>query len=363
MAGKVQTVLGVIDGDDLGITLTHEHLLTDTSVYFTEPKEADARRLAYQPVSIENISWLCTHPLDILDNLQLLDEEVAIEEVMHFKREGGGTVVEVSNIGLGRDPQGLASISRATGLNVVMGSGHYIGAAQDPDYDSKTEEEIAENIISDIEVGVGDTGIRAGIIGEIGALWPLLERENKSLRAAVRAQRATGAGMSIHHLGTDPNARLEIIKIMDSLGADIRRVAMCHIDSQIRPLQNQLELAKTGCFLEYDLFGGSGANSLIFARHPCDGERVEQILELVEAGYIDQILMAHDNCIKIKLLRYGGYGYAFILRYVVPNLLGQGHTIELLGQGPTEEQTGQFLTREQVNTILVENPRRLLQFQ
>ena len=142
MAGKVQTVLGVIDAEELGITLTHEHLLVNMTVYFREPSEAGNKKRAHEPVSIENCSWLQHHVFGNPDNMRILDEELAIDEVMHFKIEGGGTVVELSNVGLGRDALGLARISRATGLNIVMGSGYYIGRAQGPDFDSKTEDDI-----------------------------------------------------------------------------------------------------------------------------------------------------------------------------------------------------------------------------
>ncbi len=123
MAGKAQTVLGVVDADELGITLTHEHLLVNMTVYFREPEEAGNKRLAHMPVSVENLSWLQHHVFGNPDNMRILDESLAIEEAVHFKIEGGSTIVEVSSRGLGRDPLGLARISRATGLNIIMGSG------------------------------------------------------------------------------------------------------------------------------------------------------------------------------------------------------------------------------------------------
>lgn len=355
MAGKAQTVLGPIDAEDLGITSTHEHLLINMTVYFAEPKEArllklshePMERLANAPTAPENISWLQHNSYDNLDNLRLLDEALTIEEVMQFKKEGGNTVVEVSNVGLGRDPRGLVRISRVTGLNVVMGSGYYIGAAQDPDYDSKTEEQIVEEIISDIEVGVGNTGIRAGVIGEIGASWPLSDRESKSLRASARAQRHTGAAVIIHQVGPDPDASLEVVGTLEKAGADISRVLICHIDLRRHPSSVRLELAKTGCYLEYDLFGGHIFNSPRFGLfdRPCDRERIEQIIELIDAGYLEQIVMAQDICLKSKLLRYGGHGYGHILRNIVPQMLLRG------------------ITAEQIHTMLVENPKRLLRFE
>jgi len=345
IAGKVQTVLGVIDAEDLGVTLPHEHLLADFSVWFTEPKEAGLKKLAYEPVSIKNRDWVWHNPLSNVDNLRLLDEEVVIEEVLLFKREGGCTIVELSNVNIGRDPLGLARISRATGINVVMGSGYYVGEVQGPDYNRKTEEEIAEEIIADIQVGVGDTGVCAGIIGEIGCSYPLHDREKKCLRAVTQAQQQTGAAINIHP-GRSTNSPIEIIRMLDDAGADISRVVMSHLDLIVHPFRILCELAKTGCYLEYDFFGGYPFNQPRWGLdpRPCDRERIEQIFELVNAGCLKQILISHDIGSKLKLVRYGGSGYAHILRNMVPQMRAQG------------------ITREQIHTIMVKNPRRLLCF-
>lgn len=345
MAGKVQTVLGVIDAEDLGVTLPHEHLLTDLSVWFTEPKEAGLKKLAHEPVSIKNRDWIWHNPICSLDNPRLLDEDMIIEEVMHFKKEGGHTIVELSNVNIGRDPLGLARISRATGLNVVMGSGYYVGEAQGPDYDRKTEEEIAEEIIADIQVGVGDTGIRAGIIGEIGCSYPLHDREKKCLRAVVRAQQHTETAINIHP-GRSVDSPLEIIRMLDDAGADISHVVMSHLDLIIHPFEILCELAEAGCYLEYDFFGGYPFNPPRWGLdpRPCDRERIEQIFVLIKEGYLKQILISHDIGTKAKLVRYGGSGYAHILRNMVPQMRVQG------------------ITREQIHTIMVENPKRLLCF-
>ena len=345
MLGKVQTVLGVIDAEDLGVTLPHEHLLGDVSLWFTEPKEAGLRKLAYEPVSIANRDWIVHNTLSNLDQLRFWDEDVAIEEVLPFKKEGGRTIVELSNVSIGRDPLGLARISRATGLNIVMGSGYYVGEAQGPDYDRKTEEEIAREIIADIQVGVGDTGVCAGIIGEIGCSYPLHDREKKCLRAVVQAQRQTGAAINIHP-GWSVNSPIEIIRMLDEAGANISRVVMSHLDLIVHPFGILCELAETGCYLEYDFFGGYLFNppSWRSGPRPCDRERIEQIFELIHQGYLKQILISHDLGTKARLVRYGGGGYAHILRNIVPQMLIHG------------------ITREEIHTIMVENPKRMLQF-
>ena len=189
---KAQTVLGLVYSDDLGITLPHEHLLIDMRIWFEEPKEPELKRLAFEPVGIENISWIMYNQYNNLDNLQLLDEDVAVKEAMLFKKEGGGAIVDVTSATLSRDLPALRRISRATGLHIITGSGYYVvSGVSGQEFDRKTEDEIAEEIVTDILVGACKTDIRAGIIGEIGCSWPLHDREKKSLRACARAQERT----------------------------------------------------------------------------------------------------------------------------------------------------------------------------
>jgi len=88
MSGRVQTVLGNIDAEELEITLTHEHLLVNITVNFIEPREATSQRLAYLPVDPENINWLRHHIFGNPDNMCLLDEDVAIKELMRRRKRG-----------------------------------------------------------------------------------------------------------------------------------------------------------------------------------------------------------------------------------------------------------------------------------
>jgi len=270
---------------------------------------------------------------------------------MHFKLAGGNSIVELSNIGLARDPEALARISRATGLNIIMGSGYYQAASHGPEMDAKTEDEITEEIVRDITVGVGNTGIRSGIIGEVGCSWPLTDNERKSLRASARAQRLTGAPLNVHP-GHSEEAPMEIIKILSDAGADIGRTVIDHMERTLRNPDNRVELAKTGCYLEYDTFGREGyfqrrhvgGGTRIVVDMPNDTQRINEIIELIDRGYLKQLLISHDICRKDKLRAYGGWGYDHILRNVLLVLHDKG------------------MTEEQIHTILVDNPKRLLTF-
>ena len=89
MVGKAQAVLGPIDADSLGITLTHEHLLHDSTFLFVEPTEASEKVLAHQPVSLGNLNWVLHHLFSNLENLRLDDEQMVINELMLFSGLGG----------------------------------------------------------------------------------------------------------------------------------------------------------------------------------------------------------------------------------------------------------------------------------
>ncbi len=347
--GKVQTVLGLVQPEDLGITQPHEHLLCDASFAFVEPTASSEKLLAYQPVSLENLGWVRYHPNENRDNLLFLDEQMAISEVLRYKYAGGNSIVDVACIGMGRDPLGLARISRATNLNIIMGSGYYIESTLPPNL---TEEMMIKEIVRDIAVGADNTGIRAGIIGEIGVSLPMHDMERMSLRAAARAQRQTGAPVNVHS-GRSPDSPFEIIDVLVNAGADIGRVVISHIDRTIFDYGSRIELAKTGCYLEYDMFQFEGwypsravlseANP-VKADLPSDAGRINEIMALIDEGFLDQILISMDLCEKHRLWRYGQSGYAHILDNVVPLMREKG------------------MTEEHIHALLVENPKRLLQF-
>ena len=350
--GKVQTVLGMLPEEELGITLPHEHLLIDQTlggVYFVEPESLSDRALAHQPVTLENLSWVRYHTKDNLDNQLLMDVDTAIKEAMLFKLEGGRSIVDQTNRGLGRDPRALARIARATGLNIIMGCGYYADSPLTHDRVSEmTEEAIAQEIVGEFIHGVDDTGVRPGIIGELGCSWPLKPNEAKGLRAGAMAQQATGASINVHP-GRNERAPLEIIEVLSASGADLSRVVISHMDRCGYSYATREQLLQAGCFIEYDLFGFEGYYPARVAvaegalpNTPNDLGRVQEIIDLIARGYVGQVLLSHDVGMKVRLVSYGGGGYAHLLRQVVP-------LMRLYG-----------ITEEQIGTMMVENPRRLL---
>ena len=347
--GKALTVLGPVDTGHLGITLSHEHILTDVTALFTVPEEATGKRMAYEPVSIENLHWVHTHLMGNKDDLLMNNEELAIEEVMRFKRAGGDTIIEMSCVGLGRDPLGLARISRATGLNIIMGAGYYIGCSHPEELKEKSEDEIADEIVKDIMFGVGDTGVRAGIIGELGCSMPLEDSERKVLRASAIAQRRTGAAINVHPSRSD-ELLLEIKEILETSGADLKRVVISHAGHFGYSDETIRELADAGCYIEFDTFGHPALPIECFTHEdkllemPSDVQRIYHIIELIKEGYLKQILLSQDCCFKHKYIKYGGFGYAHIIEHIIPWMKQRG------------------VTDEQIHTMVIDNPKNILSF-
>ena len=343
--GQVQTVLGAIEPEQMGVTLPHEHLLIDFKVMFAEPAAASDKGRAWEPVSLANLGWVRQHFNANLDNLRLLDEQVAQDEILLFKHAGGRTVVDPTPKTIGRDPLALARIARATGLNVVMGAGYYVNASHPADMDRRTVDELAREMIADVTAGVGDTGVRAGLIGEIGTTYPWTENERKVLRAAIITQRETGAPLMIHP-GRHPDMPMQLAEFIRKEGGELRRTIMCHICRTISDIRAVIDLAQTGIWLEYDLFG---MESSFYPYNPSfdmpnDGGRMAHVLALIDAGHRDHILMSHDIAYKTSLVKYGGYGYHHLLVNVVPRLRAKG--VDDLG----------------LRRLLVENPARAFAF-
>ncbi len=343
--GKVQTVLGVVDAGDLGVTLAHDHVLIDGSFMYVEPEATDQKALAHEKITLQNRGWVGYHWTSSLDNVELRDEDLAVSELKRFVAAGGRTIVDPTNVGLGRDAEALVRVAGLTGMHIVMGAGYYIGSTHPDDMGAKSEDAITEEIIRDIDVGVDGTGVRAGLIGEIGCTYPWWEHEKKSLRAATEAQKQTGAPLMVHP-GRDRKSPEEIVQEVDKAGGDLSRTIVCHIDRTCIERAWLTDMAESGCYLEYDLFGNE---SSFYPPNPdvdmpSDSQRMDVILWHFENGFEKQVLLSHDVATKHRLHAYGGLGYDHLITNVVPRLRARG------------------LSEAQVNTLIVDNPARIYAF-
>lgn len=355
IAGSVMSVNGAMDPRNLGPTIMHEHIFIDFWKDKVPPHNMPTTQAALwdQKLTLENLH-LARYRVPIKDNYILGDEELMIAEVREFKKNGGATIVDVTSIGIGRDPLALRRVSNATGLNVVMGAGWYQKAYHPSNMDHLTVEDMSNEIIRDITVGVGDTGIRSGIIGEVGVNGePLTPNEVKSLQASACASRVTGAAISLHYGGTG-REKLEVIAILRDGGADLSRVIFGHSDTIAWDMPLMLELLGHGVNIQFDMLGLDMTPLFLRPmRHSIKdynrgvartAQVIEAIPKLIEAGYERRILLSQDVYSKTQLKRYGGNGYSFIMEKVLPELNYRG------------------LERSQINRLVVKNPARMLTF-
>jgi len=338
-SGRVETVLGPIPAADLGVVLPHEHILNDCRCWWNPPQTPDRAHLATAPVHPAILSDLRMDPFACLDNCALDDEALAQAELLAFRHAGGATVVDPTCRGIGRNPAALIRVSRATGLNIVMGAGYYLESSHPPEVAAMSAESIAQQIEAEAHDGVTGGG-RIGLIGEIGVSGAFTVEEEKSLRGAARAQARTGLPLMVHLPGWFRHG-LRVLDVIGEEGADPRHTVLCHMNPSFDDPDYQIACAARGAFIEYDMIGMDYYYADQDVQCPSDAQTARAIAGLIEAGVGGRILLSQDVFLKMMLTRHGGAGYAFVLRHFVPRL-------RRLGVAETA-----------IRALLIDNPRTL----
>jgi len=350
---QAQTVAGKIPASEMGITLPHEHIFVDARIMWSKPTQEDKAKLAEARVSLETMGLLLHDMALCKDNLVLDDPEMSAKELLMFKAFGGKTVVDVTPGGalapptvVGSIPRPIAlrNLSKKIGLNIIVGCGYYTALTHPPDMTTRTVDQLADEMISDIQVGFKGTDVKAGIIGEIGTSHPFVENEKKVLRAAAHAHKSTGVAISVHLPWRGKHA-LQVLDILKSEGVDPGNIIIGHMDDmEDLNFEYHRAIAERGAYLAFDCFGEEDYVEAQNFVHPRDTERIVALKHLIDVGYIDNLLLSHDVCLKTYTRTYGGYGYDHILRTIVPML-------KKIGVNDTE-----------INRIMVENPARAIAY-
>ncbi len=283
-ARQIHTVLGAIEPAALGRALMHEHVFCD--VYRV------TRRL----------------------NELLNDETLAVAELEMLRQAGGAALVEVTTTDLGRDPAALRRVAERTGLHIIMGAGWYRQPFYPPEIDRLTTNQLADVIIAELSEGVAGTGIRAGIIGEIGVdLDYATAQEERVLRAAARAQKATGAPLTTHaSMYPVGLAQLEILR---DEGVDMSRVIIGHCDTYLEQAYH-LAILEAGAYVQFDTVGRNHMNP--------DSRRADAFVELLRLGWGKQLLLSSDRCHRSDLCAFGGVGYGYVFSEFFDMLRARG---------------------------------------
>jgi predicted metal-dependent phosphotriesterase family hydrolase len=306
----IQTVRGPVPADEVGFTLPHEH----TAIAL----------------------W---HVPDRWDYWELSRDEPIIEaELGRFVQAGGSCLVDLTLTGVGRDPARLVRLSERTGLHLVMGCGWYRGAYYPAEarIDRRSVDDLADELVHEAQDGVGGSGVRPGIIGEIGTDKPWVSAaEERVHRAAARAARRTGLAITTHAVLSDVG--LAQLRIFEEEGADLSRVVVGHADSY-PSLDHYLEIVRRGANLEFDFLGMSFTP---MEQHG-EGRVVELLVELLSRGHGDRILLSQDVCHNGQLVTYGGHGYTYLQETFLSRLRAAG------------------VSAAEIDRLTIDNPRRIL---
>lgn len=255
--GTVNTVLGPIDADEMGVTLVHEHVLFGLPGWDLDPT---------QPYNRGAIMAKCT------------------EKMKGIKEAGVGTFIDLTPpMTVGRDVRFLMEISRSIGIHIVAATGLYLEPAIPNHFNRFWEvDQFADLFVNEITQGIDGTDVKAGIIKVATSLGAIPRGEEKALRAAARAQRRTGVPISTHTTGGTMGP--EQLDIFSQEGADLSRVVIGHADWQIT-LDYHRSILRRGAYVAFDRVG---RNQL------ADEIRAMMLKALIEEGYGRQMLISHD---------------------------------------------------------------------
>jgi phosphotriesterase-related protein len=304
----VRTVLGDVDSTDLGLVLPHEHLANDNA---TAVRTADDPWVAARldaPVTAELAWLLADHPYESADNCRLDDDGAMAGDLRTFAAAGGRTVVDLTPPGLGRAPDRLVALSRATGVQVVMGSGWYLQATHPSHLATTGIDELTAELTAEF---APEHDLRPGVIGEIGVSPAFTDAERTALRAACRAQRQVRVPLFVHLPGWQRRAHEVLDVVLEEEGVDPGAVVLCHMDPSGPDRAYQRSVAERGVTLEFDMVGmpfhfpGEGQS-------PAPSETAAAVTALVGAGHGDRLLLSHDLFLKAMLTRFGGNGLAYV---------------------------------------------------
>ena len=344
-SGLVMTVRGPIPVGDMGVTLMHEHLLNDCRCWWHQPKQAGRQRLACEPVHPGIIGELRMDPFVNLDNCRLDDERLAAAELGPVAELGGRTVVDPTCSGIGRDPRALARISASSGLNVVMGGGFYLQASHPERVAGMSATDIADEIVREAVDGVDGSGVRIGLIGEIGISGDFTAQEERSLRGAAQAQVRTGLPLMVHLPGWYRHGH-RVLDVVAGEGGALAHTVLCHMNPSGHDVDYQTSLAARGAFLEFDMIGMDFWYADQGVQCPSDEDNARAITGLIGNGSEDRLLLSQDVFLKMMLTRYGGFGYAYVQRHFLPRLARHGVAADALQRLMVDNPRSVFCSRK-----------------
>ncbi|MBJ9323856.1 MULTISPECIES: phosphotriesterase-related protein [Citrobacter] len=270
--------------DPTGYTWVHEHLHIDLSGF---KNNLDCR----------------------LDQYDLI-----CQEMKDLRALGVSNIIEMTNRYMGRNPQFMLDLMRETGINVVACTGYYQDAFFPEHVAARSVEQLAQEMVDEIVIGIDGTELKAGIIAEIGSsegvITPL---EEKVFIAAARAHIETGRPISTHT--SFSTMGVEQLVLLQAHGVDLSRVTVGHCDLKDN-LDNILRMIDLGAYVQFDTIGKNNY-------YP-DEKRIGMLHELRNRGLLNRVMLSMDITRRSHLKANGGNGYDYLLTTFIPQLRQSG---------------------------------------
>lgn len=320
MVRTIPTFTGEVTGEQLGTTLIHEHV-------FVGSPELD--------INLPHPEW---------------DEQEAIElAVAGFERLyalGVRTVVDLTVPGLGRNVERVRHVAERIPVQLVAATGYYTSdvlphyfRTHGPGRLVGGPDPLVELFVGDIERGIAGTGIRAGMIKVVSDAEGITPDVERVFTAASIAHEQTGTPITTH---SHPASRggLDQQRLLRKLGVPLDRVVIGH-SGDSTDLDYLRELADNGSYLGFDRFGMEHAG-------PDEG-RIGTLLALLEAGYVEQLVLSHDA--------------AFFSRVTPPSWRARATPnwhMEHLSRGILPRLRAEGIGDAVITQLMVDNPRRVL---
>ncbi|MEQ1888140.1 MAG: hypothetical protein ABL951_03035 [Alphaproteobacteria bacterium] len=301
---SINTVTGAVNAEDLGFTLIHEHLSAGMPGWELDP-----------------------------DDFNRKDEVAgAVVKLKEIRELGVKSFVDPCPMELGRDPEFAAECASRSGVQIIIATGLYNEALGIPHHFRLMDaDRIAEIYTRELTEGIGKTGIKAGIIkvatGGIPGMTvssdSISKAELLTLRAAARAQKATGAPILCHNSEVEPYGR-QVLDVMAEEGVDFNKVLIGHACG-VGDLRYYFDILDRGAWLGFDRFGLESIAS--------DKLRLAGLMGLLAVGY-DRIMLSHDAVHCLRGGAGGGFSamlkgnpkwnYAHISRNILPQMRAAG---------------------------------------
>ena len=289
----VNSVLGPLDTKDLGFTLMHEHVMIQGLVAQNYPELFEE---------------------GFMDRI--------INGITEAKKEGVDTIVDATTFDLGRDVSVLADIARRTNVNIIACTGWWMNL---PEYIVGTSPDLyADLFVREIDEGIADTGIKAGILKSAADIGGVTETGEIMLRAVARAHRRTLVPIMLHSYALGQIARQQLAILKDE-GVDLNRIAVDHVNDT-GDMEYLTWLLDQGCYLGMDRYPGLNMSSRV---------RTETLKSLIDAGWIDRLLPSHDCSlatpetfyppdVKESIEKENPHGYLYMKKVVFYQLKEMG---------------------------------------